>query len=176
MRNVGVALLSSLFLATSACQRASGAPGLSQQGFIFSTIQNARADAEISVMATRRGESPETRQLGALMHRLQGEIADGLTSIAQRRKIPLPAAMAERKVALKDNLGILQGELFDRAYVLAMVQDLNGMLVSLRAARGSNDEELRQFARKYEPIVAEQQRVANRLLNRLGGSPFGMPP
>ncbi len=173
MRNVAQFLLALLFVG---CGNSNDqAPGNAQL-FISSTIQMASADAHLAVLATRRGELPETRELGAIVHRAQSEMGAELTAIARRRNVPLPSGIAQAKVALRNNLMILQGSLFDRAYALAMVQDMNSMLQNFQTISRSDDAELRQFVRKYQPSLAEQQRSASRLLNQLGGSPFGIPP
>jgi predicted outer membrane protein len=179
MRKVAALLISAL--PVMSCGRSSAgnrnaAASWSPQAFITSTIQTATADSDLAVLATQRGQLPETRELGAIIHRAHSEMATELAGIARRRNVPLPKGVAERQAALKDNLMMLQEETFDRAYALGMVQEANSMLQNFQAAERSNDDELRQFVRKHQPSVVEQQRVASRLLDRLGGSPFGLPP
>jgi len=54
---------------------------------------------------------------------------------------------------------------------------IEAMLQSFDAAAALKDAELRDFIRKYRGPVQDQQRAANRLLGRLGGSPWpGVPP
>jgi hypothetical protein len=154
-----------------------GGPHLTSQAFIISTLLDAAGDLDIAVLATRRGDLPETRELGALMHRSSIGMRDDLTSTAQRRNIALPKGVEERKVALRDNLSFLQGDLFDRAYAFAVVQETTAMLRTFDAFGATNDSELRQFIAKYSPALQEQQRLASRLLSRLGGSPWpGVSP
>ena len=145
--------------------------------FISTALMTTAADADMAVMATRQARLPETRELGAAMYRTSAAMRADLTRIAQRRGLPPPKGVDEKKAALKENLSILPGQIFDRAYALAMVQDLNAMLRSFDAAAGLNDAELRDFIAKYRDTVREQQRAANRLLDRLGGSPWpGVSP
>jgi len=153
-----------------------GAPK-TPQAFITSTLMATAVDADVAVMASRQARLPETRQLGATMYRMSSAMRADLARIAQHRRVPLPKGVEEKKVALKDNLSILPGQIFDRAYALAMVQDMNAMLQSFDAAAALNDAELRDFIGKYRGTVQEQQRAANRLLGRLGGSPWpGVSP
>ena len=93
-------------------------------------------------------------------------------AIAQQRQMHLSNAVEPRKVALRENLEILQGQVFDRGYALAMLQDMNAMSAAFQRAAKSNDPALATFATQYLPRIAEQRELAARLLSDLGGSPF----
>ena len=56
---------------------------------------------------------------------------------------------------IEDNLTILPGQIFDRAYALAMVQGMNAMLQSFAAA-ALKDANLRDFIREYRGPIQEQ--------------------
>ena len=155
--------------------RAAAAP--TAHAFISTALMTIAADADMAIMATRQARLPETRELGAAMYRTSAGMRADLTRIAQHHGLPPPKGVEEQKAALKENLSILPGQIFDRAYALAMVQDMNVMLKNFDAASALNDAELRDFIAKYRDTVREQQRAANRLLDRLGGSPWpGVSP
>jgi hypothetical protein len=139
-----------------------------ERRFIISTIQSAASNDELALMATKRGVLGETRQLGALLHREQPHLRSDLMQLAKRRGLGLPYTLEERKVALKENLAILQGQLFDQAYALAMSQELDVMVRSVELARRSNDTELRNIADHYRDTIAGEQRRADALLKQLG--------
>jgi putative membrane protein len=142
------------------------------QKFVLTTNQSTLADVDLGLMAARRGRRPETRQLGAIMHRQEGELRRALLAVAQRKQIQVTDVPEPRKVALRENLDILPGEVFDRGYALAMLQDLDGMSASFEQASRSGDPELAALAKQYLPRIREQRAFAGQLLKQLGGSPF----
>jgi len=140
--------------------------------FVLTTNQSTIAGVDLGLMAARRGRRPETRQLGSIMHRQQNDLRHALLAVAQRKAIPVTDVPEPRKLALRENLEVLPGEVFDRGYALAMLQDLNAMSASFDKATRSSDRELAAFARQYLPRIREQRDLASRLLNALGGSPI----
>lgn len=98
-----------------------------------------------------------------------------LASLAQRRNLPAPAGPAEKQVALRENLDILPGQVFDRGYSLAMIQDLTGTISALDAA-ASHDRELGEVGTRHKTSLTEQLKLATAALERVGGSPFGFVP
>jgi putative membrane protein len=152
------------------------APSFDAARFIASTLQTSIADTDLGAMAAHRGRLPETRQFGAAMQREQGQLVAALTAMAKRKGVAVPTAVEEKKRALKDNLSILPGQVFDRGYSLAMLQDLNAMIPTFRAAASSGDAEVSAFAKQQLPIITAEQKSAAAVLSRLGGSPFGFVP
>jgi len=171
MRTAAFLVLTAL---AAGCSRRPARPPVpfDPQRFITTTLQTAAADTDLGVMAARRGRTPETRQLGAVIHRRQLDMQRALMAIAQQRQMHLSNAVEPRKVALRENLEILQGQVFDRGYALAMLQDMNAMSAAFQRAAKSNDPALATFATQYLPRIAEQRELAARLLSDLGGSPF----
>jgi len=175
MRVVAIMVLSSA-VAAAGCSRGNARAGetaFDPKSFVVSTLQTTISNTDLAVMAARRGRLPETRQLGAIMHRQQGEMQSALAAIAQQKRIAIPGGVEPRKRALKENLQILPGQVFDRGYSLAMVQDLGAMIAAFEKASHSDDPQLAAFARQYLPRLREERDVAAQLLRQLGGSPFG---
>jgi predicted outer membrane protein len=177
MRRIAVLFLCTAVLGGCARENArSQGPPFDVKKFLTLSLQTTMADADLGGLAAKKGRLAETRQLGAMMQREQEELRRALQAAAQRKGVPPPQAVEEKKRALKDNLLILPGQVFDRGYSLAMVQDLNALIESFRAAAASGDTDLVPLARQYLPRLAAQQKEATRVLDRLGGSPFGYPP
>jgi hypothetical protein len=167
-----------LWIVAAACGR-SRAPGVamaqsSPQVILATVFQDVAGDAMISTVAAKRGRLPETRELGAAMSKTLGDLRDDLARAAQRRNIALPKQMEEKKIALRDNLDMLPGQVFDRGYSLAMTQDTDSLLKKFDAA--GSDPDLRNIASKYRSAIEDQHRAADRLLSRLGGSPWPTAP
>ena len=142
------------------------------ESFITSAYLAASGDADVCALATHQARLPETRELGAALHRTLTGMRSDLANVAQRRRIALPKGLEERKLALKDNLSILPGRIFDEGYALAMLQDTRAMLQGFDAASRINDPDVRNIITKYQQQIREQQRGSGELLNRLGGPPW----
>ncbi len=167
-------------LALVACNRgergnAKGSVAFNAQTVLTSALQSAMSNESLGKVAARKGRLPETRQFGESMARAAAALRTDLTSLAQRRNLPLPAGPAEKQVALRENLDILPGQVFDRGYSLAMIQDLTSTLSAFDAA-ASHDRELGEVGARHKAALTEQLQVANAALERVGGSPFGFVP
>lgn len=169
---IAVFLLLTAFAAgcSRAGARADGA--FDAPAFVATTMHSATSDIDLGLMAARRGHRPETRQLGSIMHRQESEMQRALAAIAQRKGWSITPGIEPRQLALKENLDILPGQVFDRGYALAMLQDLNRLRASFQKAANSNDPDLAAFAKQYLPSISEQRNLASHLLSDLGGSPF----
>jgi predicted outer membrane protein len=143
--------------------------------FLSSVPRAALGDREVSLVAAKRGRSTETRRLGAAIAREQQTLYQKLLTIAQAGRVTVPPGLDEKKAALRDNLLLLQPDLFDRAYALAMVQDLSAELNALRAASRSGDAQLETLASEQLPLIEARHRDAAAVLKSVGGSPFEGP-
>ena len=142
------------------------------ESFITSAYLAASGDADVCALATHQARLPETRELGAALHRTFTGMRGDLANVAQRRRIALPKGLEERKLALKDNLSILPGRIFDQGYALAMVQDTRAILQGFDAAARINDPDVRNIITKYQQQIRDEQRDSGQLLSHLGGPPW----
>lgn len=162
-------------LVAAACHRISPrrAQPFDRSVFITYTLRSLLANNDLGAMAAHRGRLPETRQLGATIHRDHKQLFATLSAIAQKKGVAVPQGVEEKKVALKENLAILSGQVFDRAYALAMSQDLEIAIRNFRAASKCGDRDIESFAAQSLPLLMNEQRATTALLDSLGGSPFG---
>jgi predicted outer membrane protein len=175
MRSLALCALALPLLA--ACSRGVASDGkFKPEVFVATAVQLGRSDAELGQLAAKRAKVPDVRTFGDTYAADQLRLVPALTAIAARKHIPVPAALQEKQVALRDNLLMLPGQVFDRSYALAMVQDLNTLITAYKAAASSGDPELRAFAAPAIPQLEERRKAANALLDRMGGSPFGFTP
>ena len=140
--------------------------------FVDATIMTANSNIDLGAMVAHRGRALETRQLGAAIQKQQSAMRDAFAAVARRRKHPVPAGIEPRKAALRENLAILKGEVFDRGYALAMSQDFDALARSFRDAAKSDDAEVAALAKQFLPEIKQQQKAATDVLGRLGGTPF----
>ena len=156
------------------CGRAHSNPNvtMTSQAFIVSAYLAVAGDAGVCALATRQARLPETRELGAAVHRTFTSMRNDLAAVAQRRRLPLPKGIEEKKEALADNLATLPGQRFDEGYALAMLQDTRSLLQTFDAAAALPDPDVHNIVNKYRAQLQDEQRTSSRLLTRLGGPPW----
>jgi len=174
----GIARAVCIALLAAACSRgeAAKAPPFDAKAFIATTASLALSDVDVGDLAVRKARLPETRQLAAALAGEQRALLAALAPVAQRRGVAMPAVLEDRRAALHQNLSMLTGRNFDRAWALAMVQDYDAILRGLGDASNSGDNDLRAFAARVQPVVAARRNAAGDLLAKLGGSPFNVAP
>jgi putative membrane protein len=84
------------------------------------TIANM-AEVELGKMATERSTNAEVKKFGQMMVDDHTAAGDKLKAVASQHNIPVPAALDDKHIELRDKLAKLQGADFDRDYMDAMV-------------------------------------------------------
>jgi predicted outer membrane protein len=166
-------------LVTVACSRQEtketpSDPSVVRRNFLIWALNTSMSDADLGTTAARRAYEPQTRTLAQQMARDDAALHSELVRIAQQYGIAAPDALEERRRALKENLLILPGQVFDRGFTLAVAQDSAFMLRGFD--RTSSDPAIKQLAARYRPLIAQQRKTSTQILDRIGGSPFGYAP
>lgn len=138
-------------------------------------LQSAMSDESLGALAARKARLPETRQFGQSMEKEAAALRNDLTALAQARHLPIPSALAEKQVALRENLEILPGQVLDSAYSLAMVQELTATMEAFDRL-AATDRELAEVGKRHKAALGGELKSANAALERVGGSPFGFIP
>ena len=164
-------LFIALLLAVACHRGAAEDPPFNANAFITTTANLALSDVDLGNQAMRKARLPQTKQLGAAVMNEQRAFLAALAPLAQRRNVPMPSLLEDRRAALHQNLSILPGQVFDRTWALAMVQDYDAILAALRDAARSNDGDVRAFAARMRPTIDARRKTVNDLLTSLGGPP-----
>jgi len=172
MRRLGTIFVPLLLLAGCRDRHPATAVAVDPNAVIASLIRSTSSDADLAALASKRAKSPETRAAAAEIGRRSMIVSGEWSALGRRRKLPLPPPQEEKRVALKENLLILRPDLFDRAYALAMVQEMSDLLRTLDAAGKGGDPEIRQLALRNRPMIVEEQGIAKKLLDQTGGAPW----
>jgi predicted outer membrane protein len=168
-----------LIVLAFACNRGQSAaraqdPAAATRAFLLWALQTSQSDADLGTLALRHASVRDTRTLAQQIIRDQSALHADLVRIAHQRGMIVPPVVDERCLALKENLEILSGADFDRAFTLAMAQDSIFMLRGFDRSR--SDAALNELASRYRPAVLLQQKASTHVLDTLGGSPFGYSP
>lgn len=174
MRKFSVVLAIVVLAACSSEEKkpAATAAPFDEKTFVTKTLLTVNSNVQLAAMAAKRGRVEQTRAFGASMLREQQTLQKDLVAVARELGTEVPQGVEEKKVALRDNLTILPGQVFDRGYTLAMLQDLRGISREMQRATSSRNARVAQLSKQYLPILAQEQKAAKAALDRVGGSPF----
>ena len=161
-----------IVLVAACTNRKSEAKPFDRERFLVESIQVTQSNAELGAVAARRAWAPVTRQLGETMRADQQKLHGELLALAAKRGVKPPAPVMDRHVALRENLATLPGQVFDRGYALAMVQELEKLERDAAAAGASDDAELARLGTSLRPRLETLRNQAQEVLDRNGGSPF----
>jgi hypothetical protein len=175
MRLTLVTLIGTLMVSACGNARSERTPSFDRTQFLTTALNLTLGGADVSALAARRAHETETRALAARTHAEMSALFNQLAAVARREKVPVPGQVEQKKAALRENLAILPGQVFDRGYLLAVVQD-SGALLTLMQRAAAEGGDLAQLARGAVPTLAARQKTAQQLLDKLGGSPFGFVP
>jgi hypothetical protein len=164
-------LMAVLSLSAGCTQKKTAVAPFDGSKFVIEMMQITQSNAELGRMATTRAWAPVTRQLGSNLAPAQAKMHSRLAAIASQRHIE-EVPVQSRHVALRQNLDLLPGQVFDRGYALAMTQELGTLRRRCAAAAASDDAELARLAKELDPQLEQQQAQAQQVLDRNGGSPF----
>jgi predicted outer membrane protein len=167
--------MAALMVMTAACsseKKTTTAKPFDANRFVLEALQITRSNSELGGVAAKRAWAPITRQLGATMRADQERLHREFAALAAKRGIVAPEPLMQRHLALRENLAQLPGQVFDRGYTLAMVQELQKLQRDAERAKKLNDGELSQLAASVQPRLAALEKQAQTVLDRNGGSPF----
>lgn len=94
------------------------------------TIANM-AEVELGKMAIERSTNAEVKKFGQTMVDDHTAAGDKLKAVASQHNIPVPTALDDKHIELRDKLAKLQGADFDREYSSAMVDGHEAVLDKL---------------------------------------------
>ena len=94
------------------------------------TIANL-AEVELGKMATERSTNAEVKKFGQMMVDDHTAAGDKLKAVASQHNIPVPTALDDKHIELRDKLAKLQGADFDREYSSAMADGHEAVLDKL---------------------------------------------
>ena len=111
-------------------------------------------EVELGKMAAERAANTMVKSFGKRMVADHGKANEQLKSIAHAKNIDLPTHLNAKHQEMKDKLGKLSGNEFDKAYVDAMLMDHKEDLEMMqKEAKEGKDADLRAFAAKTASVI-----------------------
>jgi putative membrane protein len=160
----GLALLLSAGLAIGAESEAREQRGqFSEKDFKFVTdaARGGMSEVQLGELAKQRGESQAVRTFGERMATDHKKANDELKDLAAKKGAILPTSMAHKETSTFERLQKATGKEFDKVYAADMVKDHKKDVKEFqKAAKDSEDPDLKAFAQKTLPTLQEHLRMA----------------
>jgi putative membrane protein len=116
-------------------------------------------------LAAEKGTTGKHRQYGKRLMRDQSRLMEEINALAASKKIVLPKNISEEKTEVLNILKASSGETFDRRFRRMIIKDHKQDIQEFTQAAESTDKEIRDFAKRYLPLL-EQHLQAARGLNQ----------
>jgi len=152
-------------------QTADSKSGMGDQAWVTKVAQGGMAEVELGKLATEKAASDEVKKFGQRMVDDHSKANNELKTLAQNKKITLPADIGPKEKALRDRLTKLSGAAFDRAYMQAMLADHRQDVPEFRKeANTGKDPDVKAFAAKTLPTLEEHLKLAEQATRAVGTS------
>lgn len=130
--------------------------GLVDQGvvdFLVSAADARLMGTKEGTLAVSKGTSAEIRNYGKQMQTDQAKMMAALKRVAQSHKITLPQTISAAKQDGFDDLDAKNGKEFDEKFMKMMKIDHERDLKEFKNAEDLKDQEVKQFAMEYLPMI-----------------------
>ncbi|GAB1538337.1 hypothetical protein NUACC21_09960 [Scytonema sp. NUACC21] len=153
----------------------SQANNLDQQ-FVTQAAQSDLTEIQTSRLALQRSQNQAVRKYAQRMIQEHTSSSKQLTQIAQQKKLQLPKDIGSDNRALVSQLGGLKGTDFDQAYMQGQVASHTKTLANYQNyLQQGNDPQLKAFASKVAPLVADHLEMAQNMAQGTGNTGSGTP-
>ena len=141
----------------------------SDRTFMTKASQGGMAEVELGKLAATKATNQKVKDFGQRMVDDHSKANDQLKLIATNKGLSLPSDVSSMDRALIDRLSHLSGELFDKAYIRAMVDDHETDIAEFeKEANGGQDSDVKTFASSTLPTLKEHLDLANDAAKAVG--------
>ncbi len=144
------------------------APDETDKKFMKFAHQGNLAEIQLGQLAQQNGQAQEIKQFGQQMVSDHSNADDQLKSLAQTQQVSLPIETDRQHQDTKAKLETLKGAAFDKAYMLAMLQDHQKTVQQFqKEANTAHDPEVKKLAAGTLPKLQEHLKLAQDTLNKV---------
>ena len=124
--------------------------------FMLDAAKGGLAEVELGKLAAEHAQSDEVKKFAQRMVDDHTKANEQLKQIAESKSIKLPTEVETKEQALMQRLEKLNGAMFDRTYMNAMVNDhVKDVNEFKREANGGRDPQVKSFATSTLPTLEE---------------------
>lgn len=144
---------------------AQAAIGTTERRFIATAASAGMMEVAAGKLAQERGQSAAVKQFGVMLERDHNQANQELVQLAASKGVPVPSEMMKEHQAKLDKLRKVQGREFDRMFIeqVGRTDHKKDIADFERAARESNDADVRGFAAKSLPVLKRHHEQAMQL-------------
>ncbi len=122
--------------------------------FMNEAAPGGMAEVELGRLAAKLGASNDVKKFGQQMVIDHSKANQELMQLAQGKRVTLPQELLPKHKETMERLSKLKGAEFDRAYIMAMVEDHEKDVTAFNAAAtGGTDADVKAFAAKTLPTL-----------------------
>ncbi|MFH7030772.1 MAG: DUF4142 domain-containing protein [Heteroscytonema crispum UTEX LB 1556] len=133
--------------------------------FMIKAAQSDMTEIQTSQLALKRSQNKSVRDYARRMIREHKNSSKQLMQIAKQKNVTLPKDIGPENQALITKLSQVSGNNFDQAYMEGQVQaHAKTQAEYQKYLEQGQDQELRAFATKIAPIVADHLQMAQRMV------------
>ena len=139
--------------------------------FVCEALIGGQTEIDLSQLALQKATVPTVRDFAEHMVQDHQKLNQELTQLSADKGAILPIPETKKSEKLKEHLDSLSGMQFDQAYMQDMVNDHKKVLkLFQKAAEESDDGDLKTWAAKSFPALAEHLRMAQSVEASLNGT------
>ncbi len=133
-------------------------------GFVRKAAIGGMAEVEMSKLALDKSSNAKVKEFATMMVNDHTKANEELKSIAEQKNLTIPTSLDAAHEQKKQDLMKKEGAEFDKAYIKAMVdghEDAHKVMED--GAKNNQDQHLREFAAKTEPVVKQHLEMVKKL-------------
>jgi putative membrane protein len=120
-------------------------------------------EVEAAKVAKEKAASPDVKSFAEKMITDHTKANEELKDIAKQKNVDLPTEVDAEHQAKLDALAKLSGSGFDKLYAQQQAKGHDMVLAMMRSeAKNGRDPDLKAFAKKYDSVIAEHDRMAKK--------------
>jgi putative membrane protein len=135
--------------------------------FVHDLVIVNMAEVELGKLAKEQTTNTEVRKFAQMMIDDHTKAGDKLKSVASAHNVPVPNALDEKHIELRDKLAKLKGGEFDREYMAAMVSGHQDVAAKLDSRVEKSDNvvtmSINEWAAEARPVVQAHLEAAKAL-------------
>lgn len=137
--------------------------------FMIRTIRRQAGELELARLVPERAQREDVRELARRVYQEQQRMHGELRRLAQPKGIDVPEGFGSEEMSLRDDLSVLRGFDFDRAYLGAIHERYRRWSDELRSSVNQlGDPDLQRFVLNNANFFEDFERQARELRGELG--------
>ena len=141
------------------------------EAWVIKIAKGGMAEVELGKLAAEKASTAEVKKFGQRMVDDHSKANEELKTLAQNKKITLPAEIGPEEKALRDRLVKLSGPAFDQAYMKAMLNDhLKDVSEFRTESRSGRDPDVKAWAARTLPTLEAHLKMARATNGTVGTS------